>query len=91
MKGRRQKGSFALLSQREEAKGGQGCRQVGRQVRRCRGQGGTDGDVLGVDAGVQKRVLPAVQVLLSLAGQVQAAVVLVHVPAKKKQKKQASR
>lgn len=62
-------------------------RQVGRQVRGV--SRGTDGDVLGVDAGVQKRLLPAIQVLLSLTGQVQAAVVLVHVPAKKK--KTASR
>lgn len=45
----------------------------------CRG---TDGDVLGVDARVQQSLLPAVQLLLSLAGQLQAPVVLVDVPAK---------
>lgn len=48
-------------------------------MRRCRG---TDGDVLGVDAGVQQRLPPAVQLLRTLAGQGQAAVVLVDVPAK---------
>lgn len=55
---------------------------MSRQVGRCGGVGGTDGGVLGVDAGVQQSLLPTVQVVLRLAGQFQAAVVLVHIPAR---------